>query len=62
MRKISVFVITIIIFGTLQTTNAQTDELDMQLEVSDEEKIILFCRFCNCNNYNFFIFSKRHHT
>jgi len=45
MRKISVFVITIIIFGTLQTTNAQTNELDMQLEVSDEEKIILFAGF-----------------
>ena len=32
-------------FGTLQTAHAQTDELDMELEVSDEEKITLFGGF-----------------
>jgi len=31
--------------GTIQTTYAQTDELNMDLEVSDEEKIILFGGF-----------------
>ena len=31
--------------GTIQTTYAQTDELNMVLEVSDEEKIILFGSF-----------------
>jgi len=31
--------------GALQTTYAQTDELDMELEVSDEEKIMLFGGF-----------------
>ena len=34
-----------IIIGSLQTTYAQTDETDMLLEVSDEEKIILFASF-----------------
>ena len=31
--------------GALQTAYAQTDELDMELEVSDEEKIMLFGGF-----------------
>jgi len=31
--------------GALQTTYAQTDELNMELEVSDEEKIMLFGGF-----------------
>jgi len=37
--------ISIITIGALQTTYAQTDELNMELEVSDEEKIILFGGF-----------------
>lgn len=35
----------VIIFGALQSADAQTKELDMELEVSDEEKIILFSGF-----------------
>ena len=38
-------VISVIIFGALQTTYAQTDELNMELEISDEEEIILFASF-----------------
>ena len=45
MNRLDIFVISIIIIGALQTTYAQTDELNMDLEVSDEEKIILFGGF-----------------
>jgi len=45
MNKFSIFVISIIIFGTMQTAYAQDKNLDMELEVSDEEKIILFSGF-----------------
>lgn len=45
MKLFSVFVISILIFGVVQTTYAQTKNLDMELEVSDEEKIILFGGF-----------------
>ncbi len=44
MKLFSVFVILLIIFGGLQTTYAQTETI-MELEVSDEEKIILFGSF-----------------
>ena len=45
MKQFSILVILVIICGTLQTTYAQTDELNMELEVSDEEKTILFGGF-----------------
>jgi len=45
MDKFSIFVISIVIFGGIQTANAQNSNLDMELEVSDEEKIILFSGF-----------------
>ncbi len=45
MKQLDIFIISIIIIGTLQTTYAQTDEFNMELEVSDEEKIILFTSF-----------------
>ena len=45
MKQVDVFIISVIIIGSLQTTYAQTDETDMLLEVSDEEKIILFASF-----------------
>ena len=45
MKQVDVFIISIIIIGSLQTTYAQTDETNMLLEVSDEEKIILFASF-----------------
>ena len=45
MVKASIFVILVIIFGVIQIANAQTSNLDMELEVSDEEKIILFSGF-----------------
>jgi len=44
MKKYSIFVISIIIFGGVQSINAQSN-LDMELEVTDEEKIILFSGF-----------------
>lgn len=45
MKLFSVFVIFMLIFGMIQTTYAQTKNLDMELEVSDEDKIILFGGF-----------------
>jgi molecular chaperone DnaJ len=45
LKQLEVFVIFVIIIGSLQTTYAQTDEINIQLEVSDEEKIILFASF-----------------
>ncbi len=45
MKRLDIFVISVIIMGALQTTYAQTDELNMELEVSDEEKIMLFGGF-----------------
>jgi len=45
LNQLNIFIISIIIIGTIQTTYAQTDELNMDLEVSNEEKIILFGGF-----------------
>ena len=45
MNKFSIFIISIIIFGTIQTTYAQNGNPDRVLEVSDEEKVILFSGF-----------------
>ena len=45
MNGLSVFVISIVIIGAFQVTYAQSEKLDMELEVSDEEKIILFGGF-----------------
>jgi len=45
LKQFGIFVISIIIIGALQTAYAQTDELNMELEVSDEEKIMLFGGF-----------------
>lgn len=45
MNKLEIFVIFAIIFGLSQTVNAQSGSLDMELEVSDEEKVILFSGF-----------------
>ena len=45
MNQFSIFVISIMIFGGLQTVYAQNSSLDMELEVTDEEKIILFSGF-----------------
>jgi len=45
LKLFCIFVISVIIFGELQTTFAQTDELNRNLEISDEEKIILFGGF-----------------
>jgi len=45
LKRLDIFVISVIIMGALQTTYAQTDELNMELEVSDEEKIMLFGGF-----------------
>ncbi len=45
MKLFSIFIISVIIFGLLQTTYAQADEINMELQVSDEEKVILFGSF-----------------
>ena len=45
MNEFKIIVIFLIIFGTVQTSHAQTNEL----VVSDEEKIILFTAFLNCS-------------
>lgn len=45
MNKISIFIISIIIVGGLESTYAQTSNLNMELVVTDEEKIILFSGF-----------------
>ena len=44
MKVAGIFVISVIIFG-IQIAFAQNDELDMELETSDEEKIMLFGGF-----------------
>ena len=44
MKRVSIFVISVIILGIAQGAYAQ-DELDMELEVSDEEKTLLFAGF-----------------
>ena len=45
MNKVEIFAILVIVFGVTQTVNAQNGNLDMELEVTDEEKIILFSGF-----------------
>lgn len=45
MKRFSIFVISVIIFGGLQTAHSQTGELNMEFEVSDEERIMLFGGF-----------------
>jgi len=45
MNKFSIFIITIIIFGGVQVVNAQNENPDRVLKVTDEEKIILFSGF-----------------
>ena len=45
MKEFSIFIISIIIFGGLQSANAQGNNPDVELIVTDEEKIILFSGF-----------------
>ncbi len=45
MNNLRILVISIIIFGGMYTAYAQNDNLDMELEITDEEKIILFLGF-----------------
>lgn len=45
MMNFTIFVISIIIFGGLQSASAQEGNLDMELEVTDDEKIMLFSGF-----------------
>ena len=45
MNRLKIIITSIIIFGITQTAYAQNNGLDMELEVSDEEKIILFSSF-----------------
>jgi len=45
LKQFNIFIIFVIIFGALQTTYAQTDELNRDLVISDEEEIIIFASF-----------------
>lgn len=45
MNRIIIFVSLLFIFGISQTAYAQSNNLDMELEVTDDEKIILFSGF-----------------
>lgn len=45
MTKQSIFMIFVMIIGTTQIAYAQTDELNMELAVSDEDKITFFAAF-----------------
>jgi len=45
MKKVEFFIISLVVLGAFQTANAQNSGLDMELEVTDEEKIILFSGF-----------------
>jgi len=45
MKQFSIFIIALLILGTSQIGYAQSTNLNMELEVTDEEKIILFSGF-----------------
>ncbi|MFQ5497487.1 MAG: J domain-containing protein [Nitrosopumilus sp.] len=45
MKRFNVFVILLFFIGTIQAVYPEENNLDMELEVSDEEKIILFGGF-----------------
>ena len=45
MKFLGTVIISLIVIGVIQSTNAQEDNLDMELEVSDNDKIILFSGF-----------------
>lgn len=45
MKNFTILIILVIIFGTIQTTYAQNGDSDRVLQVSDDEKIILFSGF-----------------
>ena len=45
MNQLKIVLIFIIIFSVIQTSHAQINESDRVLQVSDEEKIILFAGF-----------------
>ncbi len=45
MKRKELFIISLVVLGAFQTANAQNNELDMELEVTDEERIILFSGF-----------------
>ena len=45
MKNFSIVIISIIIFGGLQSASAQVNNPDVELVVTDEEKIILFSGF-----------------
>lgn len=45
MNKFSIFVVVLMMLGGAQIVNAQNENLDMDLKVTDEEKIILFSGF-----------------
>ena len=45
MKRFSAFLISLMILGASQIAHAQSNNLDMELEVTDEEKIILFSGF-----------------
>jgi len=45
MNGFKIFLIVVIIFGTVQAGSAQSNESDRELKISDDEKIMLFAGF-----------------
>ena len=45
MTRFKIFIIAVFLIGTLQIAQAQTNETDRMLKISDNEKMILFASF-----------------
>jgi molecular chaperone DnaJ len=45
MNLLIISIIAILVFGVVQTTYGQTEKLDMDFEITEDEKIILFASF-----------------
>ena len=45
MNGFKIFIILVMIFGTIQTVSAQNNDSERELKISDDEKIILFAGF-----------------
>ena len=45
MNGFKIFIILVMIFGTIQTVSAQNNDSERELKISDDEKVILFAGF-----------------
>jgi len=45
MNGFKIFIILVMIFGTIQTVSAQNNDSERELKISDDEKVILFTGF-----------------